>query len=460
MAKAAITIDDPSFPHGTPGGVVRGCKTVEQCPGNDAGISCREALRTYQRDYARDRADKSALATDGEAATATAEPAAGEDDSAALGEGGTSEAAVVPDQPVAGPVPAATPLARAEGAWATSPAVPRPPTAVVAGRTSSIGATRRLQGLVFMGYTPVALAQSTQLSVDSIWWLLISPPATIQDVNHRIIRDKFLRLREQPLDPKPDTVDSREVMRAKELAAEMHWASPFSWDDIDLADSGHEYGKGPVVRERDAAVKRVAELEAETEKLRHELSIALSAEKVIIGDDYGTERPTMAEASSGAGGRLDEYQLLKQKLKVGGDEIIRLLGTIRAQQERLEAAEVEASRSNRAIAELTAELYGQTDAWAESITGDQMHPSQESVTAAPDVQEERPFLDRSDWVAGRLFAVAPPVAVQGGLSFVVDPTPAGGMRISLTGATDASGSPLAIRVDARLGDVAVTVGSN
>jgi len=49
---------------------------------------------------------------------------------------------------------------------------PRPTNPTMEGRTAAVGASRRLQGLAWMGYTPVELAHYTQISVDNIWWLL------------------------------------------------------------------------------------------------------------------------------------------------------------------------------------------------------------------------------------------------------------------------------------------------
>lgn len=139
--------------------------------------------------------------------------------------------------------------------------VPRPlpaPTSVE-GRTTARGASRRLQGLVWLGYTPVDLALATQISVDNIWWLLFAPPKTVKDVTHRIIATHYNRLKIQS----PEHPDL-EVARNKVLAVDHGWAGPFDWDDIDT-DAKPPHGNHRSSR-AETLQARVDELEEELAK--------------------------------------------------------------------------------------------------------------------------------------------------------------------------------------------------
>lgn len=146
---------------------------------------------------------------------------------------------------------------------APKPAAPVKP--AEAGRTSSLGACRRLQGLIFMGYMPVDIAHQTRLSVDVIWWLLIDPPETIQDVNHRIIRDAFLRMRESA--PTAGDPEHRHLDRARHLAAGQGWTSPFSWANID-EDPAPTFQSNIGAGTNLKAAHRVGELEGQLKRAR------------------------------------------------------------------------------------------------------------------------------------------------------------------------------------------------
>lgn len=72
---AKVPLGHPDFPHGTTGGAQRGCKTDADCPGNADGLSCRQALRDYQRDWRAGKAGNVAsgvVAADGSSGFARA----------------------------------------------------------------------------------------------------------------------------------------------------------------------------------------------------------------------------------------------------------------------------------------------------------------------------------------------------------------------------------------------------
>jgi hypothetical protein len=106
---------------------------------------------------------------------------------------------------------------------------------IPAGRVSAVGASRRLQGLVFAGHAPVDIARATQLSVDAIWWLLLEQHATMSELNHRIIDREFRRMRELLPEPTGKTAAEKDaaIARSKRLARSFGWASPYAWSDID-----------------------------------------------------------------------------------------------------------------------------------------------------------------------------------------------------------------------------------
>ncbi len=112
---------------------------------------------------------------------------------------------------------------------------PSQPSTIPAGRVSAVGASRRLQGLVFAGHAPVDIARATQLSVDAIWWLLLEQQDTMSELNHRIIDREFRRMRELLPEPTGKTAAAKDAAtrRSKRLARSLGWASPYAWTDID-----------------------------------------------------------------------------------------------------------------------------------------------------------------------------------------------------------------------------------
>ena len=234
-------ITDPAFPHGTPSGYAHGCHDDASCP---ATPSCRQARNVYQRVNRLNRIKNAATTT-------ASEPTSTADETSAP-ESGTSE------------VPTAT-----------SAPKPQPAKPTAEGRTATIGATRRLQGLVFMGYTPVALAQHTRISVDNIWWLLIDPPDTIQDITHRIIAQHFQVLRSEPLSADRGTPAARAIERARSLAATHDWKSAWSWGDIDTdALPAHPSTVAAAGRHPQELRRQIAELEQQLKTTREALGRA------------------------------------------------------------------------------------------------------------------------------------------------------------------------------------------
>ncbi|WP_165069718.1 hypothetical protein [Marisediminicola senii] len=176
--------DDPGYRHGTTTGYTYGCRCR----------LCKDAINAYQRERKRlkTRAERTAAAAE------TALPA---------------QVNLTPE-PKPRPAPAPRPAA---------------PIVLVAARAAS----RRLQALTWMGYTPHELAQHTNFNVDAIWWLLIDPPAGIQYRTDQTITDVFNRLKLQPRSPAGGTPLARGHHRARALAEHHNWIGPFSWDDID-----------------------------------------------------------------------------------------------------------------------------------------------------------------------------------------------------------------------------------
>jgi len=227
MARAKVLPSDPAFPHGTSGGVARGCTDEAACPGGEDGRTCRQAKRDYERDY---RSKATGVPSDGEAPEGAASPALKM--AAPTTEGWGPIGRLAPDE-----APAAIEDKQAPSTLQAEPS-PKPAPAKVEGRTAAIGATRRLQALAWMGYTPIELAHHTQISVDNIWCLLLCPPDTITDVTHRIIRDRFLKLRDQPKNKKTGAIGWSHANERIIILAESHdWKGPYDWNDIDIDPS-------------------------------------------------------------------------------------------------------------------------------------------------------------------------------------------------------------------------------
>ena len=121
-------------------------------------------------------------------------------------------------------------------------APPPPPQAgltLSGSRVPARGASRRLQGLLFAGHSPVAIARRTQIGVDAIWWLLHDLVDDVDEVTHRVIDREFRLLREQEPQPQAKTAAAAEQLTtmSRHLARLHGWASPFAWEDIDQDDS-------------------------------------------------------------------------------------------------------------------------------------------------------------------------------------------------------------------------------
>lgn len=119
------------------------------------------------------------------------------------------------------------------------PPPPQPGLTLSGSRVPARGASRRLQGLLFAGHSPVAIARRTQIGVDAIWWLLHDLVDDVDEVTHRVIDREFRLMREQEPQPQAKTVAAAEQLTAmsRRLATIHGWASPFAWDDIDGDDA-------------------------------------------------------------------------------------------------------------------------------------------------------------------------------------------------------------------------------
>lgn len=155
------------------------------------------------------------------------------------------------------PTPAAPTAAAEPSAEPVAPPTPAPKPAppTKTSKTPARGASRRLQGLVYAGHSPVAIAHATQISVDNIWWLLFEQIPELEDVNHRIIAREFQRLRMTTPAPPAATAAARDTItaRCRALAVEQGWVNPFGWDDIDHDDKPTHPNGQPQARPAESA---------------------------------------------------------------------------------------------------------------------------------------------------------------------------------------------------------------
>jgi hypothetical protein len=121
-------------------------------------------------------------------------------------------------------------------AAAKTPAAPAPKPAPPTGGgfdMSSLGTARRLRALMYMGYTPKELAHESGLTADSVWWLLIAPPARIQFSTGDQVDAAFKRLRVMVKSTDLDTNEGRSATRARAISELHDWAGPYDWERID-----------------------------------------------------------------------------------------------------------------------------------------------------------------------------------------------------------------------------------
>jgi len=263
MARSRVLPSDPAFPHGIATGVSRGCTDEASCPGNEHGVTCRQALRDYQNNLRAKKSGKAELKmtppapVDAVAVERTFLPPAPDPEQATplLGDRIDAEVEAIADE--------------ANRELAPTLVAPKPAPAKVEGMTAARGTTRRLQALCWMGYTPVELAHHTQISVDAIWWLLFSPPEQVKDVTHRVIVNTFQKLREQPKNTNEGAPGwSTSNARIRDLAAARKWAGPYAWENIDSDPEPErtlDPGVGTRGREQQVKDKKIAKLEKELE---------------------------------------------------------------------------------------------------------------------------------------------------------------------------------------------------
>lgn len=148
---------------------------------------------------------------------------------------------------------------KAEGpkSVATSPAAPNPEAAttplreLTGTRVTAQGATRRIQGLMRIGHSPVAIARASQVGVDAVWWLALGRLDDIDEVTHRVIDRAFRQLRTQTPEPAAKSAKAGEQLTTlcRQLGADLGWAGAFDWDDIDWDDKpAHGFAKSQSIR--------------------------------------------------------------------------------------------------------------------------------------------------------------------------------------------------------------------
>lgn len=164
-------------------------------------------------------------------------------------------------------------------AGATAPAstpaqrpVPTPPVAIA--MFSSLGTSRRLRGLVRIGFTPAQLAEQLNLNESTVWLLLFWPPEKVKTTTHTTVATLFKRLRDQP-----QLEGGRPAEYSKLMAETYDWQLPYSWKDIDT-------DAAPAPAER---LPRTDS--AEIDMLREQLRDAKSEIKRISG----TRKPVATE---------------------------------------------------------------------------------------------------------------------------------------------------------------------
>jgi len=114
-------------------------------------------------------------------------------------------------------------------------------------RVTAQGATRRIQGLMRIGHSPVAIARASQVGVDAVWWLALGRLEDIDEVTHRVIDRAFRQLRTQTPEPAAKSAKAGEQLTTlcRQLGADLGWAGAFDWDDIDWDDKpAHGYSRG------------------------------------------------------------------------------------------------------------------------------------------------------------------------------------------------------------------------
>lgn len=124
-----------------------------------------------------------------------------------------------------------------------------------------IGAARRLQALVALGYSQRSLAQRLGIMPANFTSLVHGTQPFVSVRTHRQVCDLYAELARRL--PEPVTRSEKgAVTRAKKIAAKYGWVSPMAWDDIDdpnekphrVTQRGNHKGKDEV---DEAVVERV-----------------------------------------------------------------------------------------------------------------------------------------------------------------------------------------------------------
>lgn len=279
--------------------------------------ACRDAVAAAARDAKIRRIEAAAAQT-------TAEPSS---------EGESTEPSSPAESASPSPEPTAVPL-------------PKPP--VVAGRTASIGASRRLQGLVFAGHAPEHLAAELGLPLEITWWLLLGTPFApemISDRAHATIATGFKRLRD--VVPAPSSHRDRAIA----LADINLWSSPYAWNDIDQ-DPTPTHG-GRTKKQAPVAIDTSpdhAKLREDLAQAQRALTSAL-AERQPLRDALSAERALTAAA--------------EVRIAEAGREVEAALAECRRCLELLEAEKVAHSNTQSLLEAAESELVALGQKWQE-----------------------------------------------------------------------------------------------
>ena len=261
-----------------------------------------------------------------------------------------------------------------------TPPAPTPPgTAATRSDVSSTGGARRLRAVTNLGWTPKELATATTLSPDSIWWLLIAPPARIHERTDRLITDAFARLRLEPKTLDGSTTAGQAATRARALAELHDWAGPFDYENIDVATE--RPNSRPTKRDPIALAEAIAQAKLDEPTLE-DPNVELARRVAALTEQLGVEQRV-----------TEQVHVDLKKAQVA----------LHQQQQATKNVEAARELAEAEISRLTEQLSGMISPAGIGLT-------LSSVLSNEPLMDARPTDD---------------------LSISIDPTPDGGIRLTL-----------------------------
>ncbi len=144
------------------------------------------------------------------------------------------------------------------------------------GKVDATGSRRRIQALMFAGWSQAVLAE--RLGVDRSMILKLMARPTVRVYNARAIRDLFSRLWMQA-PPEVGRYERAAASRARAFALRNGWVSALAWDDIDDPDAVPSLGEDPT---RLDLIVELADRLAATKGLTH----SQAAERLGVRPGY------------------------------------------------------------------------------------------------------------------------------------------------------------------------------